>query len=66
MATLGLDSLFYAPITEVADGTETYGTPQKLAKAISAELSVEIAEAILYADDAAAEIRAVPWARGGS
>ncbi len=55
MATLGLDSLFYAPITEGTDGTETYGTPQKLAKAISAELSVEIAEAILYADDAAAE-----------
>ena len=55
MATLGLDSLFYAPITEGANGEETYGTPQKLAKAISAELSVEIAEAILYADDAAAE-----------
>ena len=55
MATLGLDSLFYAPITEGTDGVETYGTPQKLAKAISAELSVEIAEAILYADDAAAE-----------
>ncbi len=55
MATLGLDSLYYATVTEAADGTETYGTPQKLAKAISAELSVEIAEAILYADDAAAE-----------
>ncbi len=55
MATIGLDNLFYATITEGADGVETYGTPQKLAKAISAELSVEIAEAILYADDAAAE-----------
>ena len=55
MATIGLDNLFYAPITEGANGEETYGTPQKLAKAISAELSVEIAEAILYADDAAAE-----------
>ena len=55
MATIGLDNLFYATITEDAEGVETYGTPQKLAKAISTELSVEIAEAILYADDAAAE-----------
>ena len=56
MSTIGLDSLFYAPITENATGEETYGTPVKLAKAISCELSVELAEAILYADDAAAEV----------
>ena len=31
-------------------------TPAQLAKAISAELSVELAEATLYADDGAAEI----------
>jgi phi13 family phage major tail protein len=49
-----LDSLYYAKITEDAQGNETYGTPQVLAKAIKADLSVELAEAVLYADDAAA------------
>lgn len=56
MATIGLDMLYYAPITEDENGDETYGTPAKLAKAMSAELSVELAEATLYADDGAAEI----------
>lgn len=63
MATIGLDQLYYAPITEAKEessgvhiGDETYGTPVKLAKAISAELSVELAEATLYADDGAAEV----------
>ena len=63
MATIGLDQLYYATITEataestgVHIGDETYGTPVKLAKAISADLSVELAEATLYADDGLAEI----------
>ena len=56
MATIGLDKLFYAPITEDASGEETYGTPVQLAKAMTAELSVELAEATLYADDGASEI----------
>ena len=56
MATIGLDKLYYSKITEDASGYETYGTPTILAKAISAELSVELAEATLYADDVAAEI----------
>lgn len=56
MATIGLDMLHYAKITEDADGNESYGTPQKLAKAMSADLSVELAEATLYADDGASEI----------
>lgn len=56
MATIGLDKLYYAIITEAENGEETYGTPLQLAKAISAELSVELAEAILYADDGASEI----------
>ena len=55
MATIGLDKLYYAPITENSNGEETYGTPVQLAKAISAELSVELNEAILYADDGQAE-----------
>ena len=55
MATIGLDKLYYAKITENASGQETYGTPTQLAKAISADLSVELAEATLYADDGASE-----------
>lgn len=56
MATIGLDKLYYAPITEGTNGEETYGTPVQLAKAISADLSIELAEATLYADDGASEI----------
>lgn len=56
MATIGLDRLYYAKITENDAGEETYGTPEQLAKAISADLSVELAEATLYADDGASEI----------
>ena len=56
MATIGLDKLFYSKITEDANGNETYATPVQLAKAMTADLSVELAEATLYADDGAAEI----------
>lgn len=56
MATIGLDKLYYADITEDTSGDETYGTPKQLAKAIKADLSVELAEAVLYADDGAAEV----------
>lgn len=56
MATIGLDKLYYAPITEDASGNETYGTPIQLAKEISADLSIELAEATLYADDGASEV----------
>ena len=56
MATIGLDRLYYAKITEGDDGSEIYDKPQLLAKAIKADLSVELAEAVLYADDGAAEI----------
>ena len=56
MATIGLDKLFYAPITEDERGEETYGTPKVLAKAMTADLTVELNEAVLYADDGAAEV----------
>lgn len=56
MATIGLDRLYYAKITEDVNGEETYSTPVVLAKAMTAELSVELVEAILYADDGAAEV----------
>ncbi len=34
MATIGLDKLYYAPITEDESGLETYGEPAVLAKAM--------------------------------
>ena len=55
MATIGLDKLVYAPITEDKNGNETYGTPVQLAKAISVYLSIELNEAILFADDGQSE-----------
>ena len=54
IATIGMDSLFYAKITEGTNGDETYSLPKILAKAIKADLSIELAEAELYADDALA------------
>ncbi len=56
MATIGLDKLFYANIEEDDQGYETYGEPQVLAKAMTADLTVELNEATLYADDGAAEV----------
>ncbi len=56
MATIGLDSLYYSKITEDTNGLETYETPKVLAKAMTAELSIELSEAILYADDGASEV----------
>jgi phi13 family phage major tail protein len=46
--------MVYAKITEDAQGLETYGVPKILAKAIKADISIELAEASLFADDALA------------
>jgi phi13 family phage major tail protein len=46
--------MVYAKITEGANGEETYAVPKILAKAIKADMSIELAEAALYADDALA------------
>lgn len=56
MATIGLRDLYRAPITVDENGNETYGAPVRMAKAISAEISMEISEAVLYADDSAVEV----------
>ena len=56
MATVGLDRLFYSKITEDINGDETYSKPQQLAKAISADLEIELNEETLFADDSAAEV----------
>ena len=52
--TLGLKDLYYAVCTE-ADGAENYGTPKKMAEAMSADLSVKTADGSLYADDTLSE-----------
>lgn len=52
--TLGLRDLYYAIITE-EEGIENYGEPKKMAEAMTADLSVTVAEATLYADDALSE-----------
>ena len=52
--TLGLKDLHYAVCTE-ADGAESYGTPKKMAEAMSADLSVKTADGSLYADDTLSE-----------
>lgn len=56
LATIGMDKLFYAKITEGENGDETYAAPLPLAKAIKADLSIELAEAVLYADDSTAYV----------
>lgn len=56
MASVGLKDLYIAKVTEKEGLPDEYGTPRRLAKAIKADMSVEVAEAILYADDGAAEV----------
>jgi phi13 family phage major tail protein len=56
MATIGMDKLFYATITEDINGEETYGVPIQMAKAIQADITIELAEANLFADDGLAYV----------
>lgn len=55
--TLGLKDLYYAVMSE-KDGVETYAQPKKFSEALTADLSVNVAEATLYADDALNESEA--------
>lgn len=56
MATIGLQDPHFSIITEdPITGYESYGTPERLAKAISADFSIELLEAILSADNGTAE-----------
>lgn len=52
--TLGLKDLYYALCTE-EDDVENYGTPVKMAEAMTADLSVSTADGSLYADDTLSE-----------
>ena len=56
MATIGMDRLFYTTITEDINGEETYGVPIQMAKAINADITIELAEANLFADDGLAYV----------
>ncbi len=51
MATYGLKNLYRAPITIAQNGTITYGTPVKMAAAISVDISVEFKEGRIDSDD---------------
>ena len=56
MAQIGLRYAVSAPLTEDEQaGTFTYGTGKVVAKAIRVEMSLNIADAPLYADDGVAE-----------
>ena len=56
MASIGLRYPVYAPLTENDEaGTYQYGVGKVAAKAINVEMNLNIAESVLYADDAAAE-----------
>jgi len=56
MATIGMDRLYYATITEDDKGDETFGTPVQMAKAINADITIDLAEANLFADDGLAYV----------
>lgn len=49
---IGLKDLFFA---EIDDTTGDYGTPYRIAKAIEATVTPNVSNAVLYADDGAAE-----------
>lgn len=52
MATIGLRDLYVDVLTSDEEGTAVYeNSPARLAKAISADLSVNTTQATLYADD---------------
>lgn len=52
--TVGLRDLFFAICTET-EGVETYDTPERMAEAMTADLSVKTADGSLYADDQLSE-----------
>lgn len=51
MATIGLDNMYYALITEDDSGNESFGTPINMAGAISVNVTKNVAEASLSADN---------------
>jgi phi13 family phage major tail protein len=54
-ALIGLKDLYYATLTKDDSTGATYGTPAKVAAAITAKISPKIDSQVLYADDGPAE-----------
>ncbi len=52
MATVGLKNLYYAPLSGDTVSGVTYGTPVKIAGAISVDINPSVNFATLYGDDA--------------
>lgn len=55
MAKIGLRNFLYGILTEETDGSASYGTAKKPAKAISCKVDISNNDAKLYADDGLAE-----------
>lgn len=55
MAKIGLNSLFYAILSEALDGTPSYGGAKSFGKAVNCNVSITNNSAELYADDSLAE-----------
>lgn len=55
MAKIGLQNFRYGILTEDSDGTASYGTGKKPAKAVSCNVSINNNDVKLYADDGLAE-----------
>ena len=53
MAQIGLKNIYYAEMTIGDDGAETYGTPKKIGKAVSVDITPTIETTSLYGDDMA-------------
>lgn len=52
MATVGLKNLYYAPLSSDTSSGATYGTPVKIAGAVSVDINPSVNFATLYGDDA--------------
>ena len=55
MANIGLTNIWFANLTEAADGTPSYDGAKNLGKAVSCSVEITNNEATLYGDDALAE-----------
>lgn len=55
MAKIGLKNFLFGVLTEASDGTPSYGTAKKPAKAISCSVDITTNDVKLFADDVLAE-----------
>ena len=55
MAQVGLKNIYVAEIDSEENGVITYGTPRKIAHAITANITPNVEQTVLYGDDRAVE-----------